>query len=302
VRTGLAGRDLVVDPVVREGEPRSALLDLADELDVDTIAMATHGRGGLTRAVLGSVAEYVVQHATIPVLLVRARDERPAPEPGLDRLLVPLDGSALGERALGCAIELARPGSTVVLVRVERPTATPDDEERAGADRGGYSDEGRPDATAYLGHVADRLAGIGLVCRTDVRCGRPGEQILEAARAHEADLIVMATHGRTGPARWMLGSVADEVARHADRPILLVSARARGARASDAAVSGERSSAPRATDDDARGARPHPPAGLLRRTRPECRFHPGVSWTGRQTGRVEGVEARRRAARLDGCG
>jgi nucleotide-binding universal stress UspA family protein/predicted transcriptional regulator len=223
-RTRLASEQLTVETIVREGGPMAVLLDLADERGAEGIVMATHGRGGLVRAVLGSIARHVVQHATIPVLLVRPDSATAERQPALDRLLVPLDGSTLAEGALDLANVLAKPGSTLILVRVE---------EADSASGGGWrallphhsNDEVRRAATTYLERIAETTVRPELLTHVDLRLGEPTEQILAAARENDADIIVMATHGRTGPARWLLGSVADEVVQQADRPVLLVSAR-----------------------------------------------------------------------------
>ncbi|MCC7370685.1 MAG: universal stress protein [Chloroflexi bacterium] len=263
VRASLAaeGRpiDIEIEIAVREGSPYGGLLDLADELNADTFVMATHGRGGLPRLVLGSVANWIVQHATIPVLLVRADGGAPKPEPSFARLLVPLDGSALAERAFEAAAELAEPGTTVVLLQVVETAASamPEGEAGTGAGPDGAAPAGAthadapPDGAAtqtpapampatlaigYLRHLGERLTARGVQVTTEVRHGRPAQVILAAARAHGSTAIVMATHGRSGPARWLLGSVADEVVRHADRPVLLVSARAAAQRQAEPTV------------------------------------------------------------------
>lgn len=225
IRGELGSQALNVEIVVQEGSPGPVLLNLADELAVDTIVMATRGRGGLTRAVLGSVALQIVQNALLPVLLVRADSEAAPRAPSFDRLLVPLDGSLLAERSLDVAVQLARPTSTLTLVRVEdAPPRTNDD---AGVD------ESKRSATEYLDKIAQMQARGTVRALTDVRTGSPPDQILAAATEHDADVVVMGTHGRTGPARWWLGSVADSVARRADRPVLLVSARALVARVAE---------------------------------------------------------------------
>jgi nucleotide-binding universal stress UspA family protein len=224
VRATVAGSGLTVDIAVTDGDPTTALLAVADERGSGAIVMATHGRGGLTRTLLGSVAVRIVQNATIPVLLVRVVGIQPWTDPSFDRLLVPLDGSALAERALDVVTDLAHPGSTLVLVRVEAPAGASEDYDPLTSSLDACSDDIRRAATEYLGRVEEPLLTKPLMVRTDVRLGAPAEQILAAAQAHDADVVVMATHGRTGPARWWLGSVADEVVRHADRPVLLVSA------------------------------------------------------------------------------
>ena len=233
LQSELASGDLHVDIVVKEGAPGMVLLNLADELAVDAIVMVTHGRGGLTRAVLGSVALQIVQNALIPVLLVRADGEATPSTPSFDRLLVPLDGSLFAERALDVATELAQPHSNLVLVRAEDAPHPASDYGRPSSGLDASGDAARRSAIEYLSHVVQTQVPTALHTQTDVRLGAPSEQILAAAAAHHADVIVMATHGRAGPSRWWLGSVADSVARHADRPVLLVSARALVARVSE---------------------------------------------------------------------
>jgi nucleotide-binding universal stress UspA family protein/predicted transcriptional regulator len=234
LRRRLADEGLEVSTSIREGEPTEELLDLADELGAYAIVMATRGRGGLARLANENLADRVLQHATVPVLLVRARDDEPtepAAPPTLGRLLVPLDGSPLAERALDVALEVATPDATLVVMRAVpvdrdlaagRTTLTVVDEEE--------TQRVAAEAEEYLRGVRDELARDGRSVEVDVRVGETGEEILAAADERATDLIVMATHGRTGPARWLLGSVADQVVRHSECPVLLVSARVLAAR------------------------------------------------------------------------
>jgi len=239
LRAELSSQALKVEVVVQEGAPGTVILNLADELGVDTIVMSTRGRGGLTRAVLGSVALEIVQNALLPVLLVRADSEAAPRTPSFDRLLVPLDGSLLAERALDVAVHVASPDSTLTLVRVEGAPPQTNDDNRPSSGPDAGVDESRRPATEYLDRIAQTQVPGTLHARTDVRLGVPPDQILAAASAHNADVIVMATHGRTGPARWWLGSVTDSVARRADRPVLLVSARALVARVAESYCVGD---------------------------------------------------------------
>jgi nucleotide-binding universal stress UspA family protein len=124
----------------------------------------------------------------------------------LDTILVPLDGSALAEYALPYATRLTRAGGgRLVLVR-----AAADGPERLQAE-------------TELTAVAERLFAAGLPVEAHVRPGPAGEAVIAGVRAWEAGLIVMATHGRSGLGRWLYGSVADHVLRHAPAPVLLVS-------------------------------------------------------------------------------
>src|SRR5918912_701310 len=161
----------------------------------------SHGRSGLARFALGSVAERLVRHGTAPVLLVHAF----GPPITLQHAVVPLDGSAPAEAALrvvkGLAPDVVR---EVTLVRViEGP------EQRAEAER-------------YLAEAAQQLQVDHLACRQQVERGNVAQVILDVAGPDK--LVVMATHGRSGLTRWALGSVADRVAHGGVGAVLLVRA------------------------------------------------------------------------------
>jgi nucleotide-binding universal stress UspA family protein len=139
------------------------------------------------------------------------------------RLLVPLDGSPTAAQAIPYVTTLARAlGSHVRLLSIVEPTpdwsATP----RIAAEEA--DERARALAMAYLGDVADRLHGEGVVVSAEVRQGNPAATILAAAADHDCSLIVMATHGRSGFDRLRLGSVTQHVLRHAPIPTLVVRA------------------------------------------------------------------------------
>jgi nucleotide-binding universal stress UspA family protein len=120
------------------------------------------------------------------------------------QILIPLDGSSVAESALPRAEALARlASSTLYLVRA----AAPEDEALA---------------AAYLARIATEVRARGLVAETVVATGRPADVVVGEAAKRAIDLIVMTTHGRSGPGRWVLGSVADEVLHNAPAPVLLV--------------------------------------------------------------------------------
>jgi nucleotide-binding universal stress UspA family protein len=183
------------------------------------VVMTTHGRGPVGRLLLGSVADEVVRRAGPPVLLVRPRDPAPGllPEPAVGKVLVALDGSALAEQALGPALELARLlEARCALLRVVEPNHAP------------TRPTGRPVATpeaearAYLERLAGRPREEGAAVEVQVAAARnAAEAILEQARAQGCDLIALATHGRGGLGRLLLGSVADKVVRAASVPVLV---------------------------------------------------------------------------------
>jgi len=197
--------------------------------DMSMIAMATHGRSGLGRWLLGSVAEKVLQAASRPLLLVRAREQKPSRPTELSyrRILVPLDGSPFAEQALDEAQAIAAAtGATLVLVAV-----APVVEDAALAEVGvvpGWAEAARQAEVEQLGRylmsMAERLSAEGFMVRPHVVDGIPAEEILRASATQHADLIVMATHGRTGVQRLWIGSVATKVVRSTDVPVLLVRA------------------------------------------------------------------------------
>ncbi|HEX5504385.1 MAG TPA: universal stress protein [Thermomicrobiales bacterium] len=223
----LGRQGTAVETVVPYGEAAGAILDAARASEARLIAMTTHGRGGLGNWLAGGVATAVLARAPAPVLLVRAwhaggaldRLERGA------RIVVPLDGSALAEAALPLATRLAGAlGGELLLVRAvppPGPALTPDglralvagDEEVAAE---------TAEARAYLAAVAGRLAARDYAVGREVRLGAPAVVIDAVCRERGAALVVLATHGRTGLDRLLLGSVAEAVVRHGSAPVVLV--------------------------------------------------------------------------------
>ena len=217
-----------VTAVILKGDPREELTRYADERDPDLVVIASHGRGGLARAWFGSVAEHLVRHVAAPVLIVHAR-ESAASVGALQRIMVALDGSKGAELVLEAATGLARSfGATLLLRRVVQPVPLPADPilPVTIAYDTGLTQQLVEGADEYLTRVAERLGGtgIGLQRRSLVGHG-VATTLIEAAREEQADLIVMATRGRSGLGR--LGSVADKVMRGAPCPVLLYRRRRR---------------------------------------------------------------------------
>ncbi len=224
--------------------PEDAIVEAAAESDL--IVMGTHGRTGVSRLVLGSVTERVVATAPCPVLAVKHPDvvvelpwggslqsrRRVAGVPRL--LLVPLDGSATSETALGGVAELAKAfNAVVVLITVLTPAL--------GITMRAEDAPPMPDAAeaaTYLARKQRELAAVGVTARRVIRMGDPATQILAYAEEHGADLIALATHGRSGLRRWLLGSVTEKVLRASDVPVLVFRAWA-AQRAQDPEAQGE---------------------------------------------------------------
>jgi nucleotide-binding universal stress UspA family protein len=214
------------DSAVVDGEVPPNILRVAREQGADVVVMSTHGRGGLGRVLYGSVADRVVREAALPVMLVPAATEVAWPDEGPLRILLPLDGSDPAERALGPLGELAGAmGAELVLLRVVEPA-------RPAVQRAGfpptYAVPTAPDpepeleaARAYLEDVAARLRGKAPVVGVRAEVGSPATTIAALARAEAAHLIAMATHGRGGLTRLVMGNVATGTLQHATTPVLL---------------------------------------------------------------------------------
>lgn len=137
----------------------------------------------------------------------------------LKKILVPLDGSPLAEFALGYAGELSVPtGARLVLARVAYSHTL------AGVDPRERRDGAIAEAEEYLEKTAAALTARGYSCETCVPYGHAAESIVEEARLNRADVIVMTTHGRTGPGRVLFGSVAESVVARATVPVLVTRA------------------------------------------------------------------------------
>jgi nucleotide-binding universal stress UspA family protein len=213
------------------GDAAPEILWLAREIRCALIVMGTQGQTGLTRVLMGSVAEQVVRGAPCPVVTVKA----PAPEPATqavsettDRMpaalpirtiLHPTDFSERCEEAFRVACALARDlAARVIVVHVPEPAAPP-----AGMAPAPPRPEGhRAGLEERLGRFQLSAPDVRVECRVEE--GEPATGIVSAARATTCDLIVMGTQGRTGLGRVLMGSVAEQVLRTAPCPVLTVKA------------------------------------------------------------------------------
>lgn len=208
----LAERGIPTDVELRIGSPAKELPAYARETSPALLALATHGRRGLERLRLGSVAEEVVRHADVPLLIAR-------PETAAARgraILVALDGSARAEAVLPDVVALAgATGRPVELVRAVFPAVT----------AGGLGEFPmyfpQEDPAPYLEEVAARLEQQGVRARPVALAGRASAEILAYAEEAGAGLICLTTHGRTGLRRALMGSIAEELLRCAPCPVLV---------------------------------------------------------------------------------
>jgi nucleotide-binding universal stress UspA family protein len=210
------------------GPAADGVLEEARARKADLIVMTTHGHGPWSRFWLGSVADQLVRRASVPVLLLRehAPATPPSGEPSFRHMLVPLDGSHLAEQVLEPAVALGKLlGMRYTLVQVVEPVIFRGSEV-AGSMPGAVDltilERREVEARAYLDRVAGRLRGQSLDVETRVVVGEPAAAaVLDVARIAAADLVALATHGRGGLKRLLLGSVADKVVRGAHVPVLV---------------------------------------------------------------------------------
>lgn len=225
---------LSVITTVPHKEPSAAIVDEAANDPGALIAMASHGRSGLARWWMGSVADKVLHTVTNPLLIVRSQAQQADVKSAPHRLVVPVDGSELAEQslphvtymaaALGLPVDLVRATlseseyyqAMSVDLRV-LPTTLPSYQSIAETLDG--------EALAYLADVKTRLLQQGVPSVEErVLQGPPADSIVDLATAGDNGLIVMTTHGRSGVGRMLLGSVAERVVRHSSGPVLLIRA------------------------------------------------------------------------------
>lgn len=194
------------------GRPDTEIVNLAEDLMVDLIAMGSRGLGGLRRALMGSTSEGVVRHAHCAVLVVR---QEPIVFP--TRILLATDGSEEAELAARAVVEVSgETGSELHLVHVAPSVPmlfAATEEEPARLAR-----EGRK----TLDDEARRIeAAGGNVAQTHLRLGAAAEEIVALAEDMGAGLIALGSRGRGGIRRALMGSVSDAVVRHAHCPVLV---------------------------------------------------------------------------------
>jgi nucleotide-binding universal stress UspA family protein len=188
------------------GPAASGINNLAAAMHADLIVMGTHGRTGLAHLTHGSVAAQVLRDAPCPVVCVKVGDRRvPRATSARRTILCPVDFSRTSRDAMLAATALAaRMRARLRLVHVGEPEATP------------------AELAPELERWAMEARGYGCEVETQVVLGYPAHDIVAEARDSMAELVVMGTHGRSGVARLLMGSVAEKVTRLAPCPVMTV--------------------------------------------------------------------------------
>ena len=218
-----------------DGYHADEILRFAEEREIDLILMASHGRSGIRRWRMGSVADKVLRASKVSILFVHASVAATVDtdaSPGKS-LIVPLDGSTKAEEALphieALALQRSIEPVEVALVRVCDPPIAPSyySPELSGVplNSGEFMEQEmtrcKQSATEYLAVTAQRLTALGIKVKSEVLIGKPAEEIIDYAGKEPQSIVVMATHGRSGLSRLIYGSVAESVLVGVPNPILL---------------------------------------------------------------------------------
>ncbi len=218
------------------GKPADEIVGFAQDNGIDLIMMGTHGRSGINRWAMGSVAYKVVRGVKIPVWLVRHGISPDVLEDRLPqkKILVPLDGSKEGEQVLPYVESLAEQwedgeAEIILMQTCEPPTISSDypSDMPVSWEEHVEIETAKCKVTAgpYLLKLEKRLHESGFKARREVLAGKPAEEIIRYAEKNQVSLIAMMTHGRSGISRWVYGSVAEEVMMGAHVPVLLAKPR-----------------------------------------------------------------------------
>jgi nucleotide-binding universal stress UspA family protein len=225
-----AGKPIKIHGEVVYGQADEGIINYANENGSDFLLMATHGRSGFNRWVLGSVALKVLRNANTPVWLIRSGSPVSCDWPKAE-VIVPLDGSPLAEAVLPLVTKLVKEWGAedidVVLANVCKAPVMPSDfsdemrqvwEEKRREEAAITIEEGQE----YLSSVQEKLAAEGIKAKTQVLMGKVAEEIINLSSATPYSFIAMSTHGRSGLGRWVYGSIAERVLVGASCPVLLV--------------------------------------------------------------------------------
>lgn len=217
---------VVAQTHVLVGSPARELQAFIESSEADLVVMATHGRGPVTRAWLGSMADHLLRTSSVPLLLLHLdKEEEPSyqADEGLKRVLIPLDGSEMAESAVAGTRELLGEAGEITLMRVVQypyhfvspylPDTVQGNQE--------LFRQATAHAKDYLTEMAWKLKESVAQVDTEVTVSEhPAQAIVDFAESNDFDVIAMATHGRGGFGRLALGSVADKVIRTTRIPVL----------------------------------------------------------------------------------
>jgi nucleotide-binding universal stress UspA family protein len=227
---GLESQGIKVSTAVTYGNVAEDIIEYADKNNIDLIIISTHGYSGIKRWMLGSVTQKVLYGTGTPVLLIKSK----SPEISkleFKKILLPVDGSPFSETIFPYIEELTRDtNAEVILLEVSEPPIVPSYGTRPinptwEKYRDSIWTELQQQASEYLEEMKSDLVKRGWKIKSQIVKGEVGEvaqSIMQVAEKEKIDLVVIATHGRTGVSRWVYGSVANRIVEESLQPVLLI--------------------------------------------------------------------------------
>ena len=221
--TGFESEGLTFVTHIAIGKPAQEILRAAENLSCDLVVLSTHGRSGLDHMVFGSVCERIVRQSSVPVLSIKRKSHEcvdcVTSEIHVRKVLFPYDFSDYSERALPAAVALCRDfQAKLIIVHVnEIPPALPDVMPEVSLQMNAGIDD-------YARQTMERLKPVlrDVDAELMMLLGAPHREISKLVHEAQIDLVVMATHGRSGVAHMLFGSVAEKVVRTAQCPVLTI--------------------------------------------------------------------------------
>jgi len=233
IQRRFGSRPLARNCHLRTGQPFQEIVNTAQELKADLIVVATHGHGGFKRFALGSTTEKIIRASPCPVLVVREATRGPIQTKAegivLEKILVPVDFSECAKEGAKYASAFATEvGADVILMHVVPPT------DYLVVD-GNISGPAWPQvvqeiliaAEDKLDEMVNFLPLTGISAETQVVVGSPVDKLTEESQRPDIDMVITSTHGYSGLRHALLGSVAEQIVRRANCPVLVVPSHSR---------------------------------------------------------------------------
>ena len=207
-----------VPTTVEWGRPFKRITEYTASRDIDLIVMGTHGRSGLRRLVLGSVAEKVLRATNVPVVMVPPAATVDGVDVEYREILLPTDGSEAAETAVDWGLTLAAiyDGTLHSVYSVDTARFAGEGEMI------GVYNALEQTGEAALDSIRQQASETGVDVTGTIDTGLPARVIRTYCEDHDIDLIVMGTHGRSGVERYLIGSVTESVVRHAEVPVCCI--------------------------------------------------------------------------------
>lgn len=224
-KEGMIKTPVLIEKVLRRGiSPTSEIIGYADEQEPDLIVMGTHGRTGIRRLIMGSVAEKIIRLSDCPVMTVRCgTDGKASPYPNYRSILLPIDFSESSKNALWKAAEMARSyGAILTLLHVAEPIDVSGYSEGDDTSEEEFLADHSDSAEQALSEFTSNAPLEGIEVYTRVVHGRPGRKIVEYADDEGIDLIIIPSLGKSGFERLLMGSTVNKVVHRANCPVMVL--------------------------------------------------------------------------------